>query len=187
MLDPIALCQYSIPSGAGTSQLLELVKTVTAIAAVPGALLTFVLGYRQKEKERTLAYYHKVVTDFAVPNIFTFFSDQVQSISTAGREAQDGLNSERKTLPRSVTIALSAFSTQLFTLKNSITDRTIVFDEAITGRLDLAFEAIQDDTSGWFNDASLFKRRNVEELTAILRRGQRTVVGLLYRGQFRNG
>ena len=28
-----------------------------------GALLTFILGYRQKERERTVAYYHKVVTD----------------------------------------------------------------------------------------------------------------------------
>lgn len=186
MLDPTTLCQCPLPLPAGTSPWLDTVKTVAAIAAVPGALLTFILGYRQKEKERTLAYYHKVVTDVAVPNIFAFFAEQVQSISAAGRDAQEGLDSDRKTMPRSVTVALAAFSTQLFNLQNSITDRTIVFDEPTTSKIALAFEAIQDNTSGWFNDASLYKRRNVEELTGILRRGQRSVVGLLYKGQFRN-
>jgi hypothetical protein len=165
---------------------LDTAKTIVAIGALPAAFLTFFIGYRQKEKERTLTYYHKVVTDVAVPNIFTFFADQIPFLTEAGRNAHTGIKSVRKTMPRSSSLALAEFSTKLFALRDSITDRTIVFDDSISNKIDLAFEKIQDDAAAWFNDVAQHKRRNLEDLTVMLRRGQRTVIGLLYRGQFKN-
>jgi hypothetical protein len=182
--DPPSICQTT---NAVVNQVnwLETTKTIAAVAAFPAALLTFMLGYRQKEKERTLSYYHKVVTENVTQPIFDFFEKNIQALTAAGQEAQKAMLTTRKTIPRSATSTLAAFSTELFNLQDLITERTIVFDEKITEKIRLAFESIQDKASAWFNDVALHKRRNIEELTQDLRSGQRAVVSLLYQGQFR--
>jgi hypothetical protein len=185
MFDPVSPCQLA-QCLQKTNSAGDALKTVAAIVSIPLALITFLLGYRQRERERTRSYYQKVVVDSLFQDILDFFSSQAEPIVTAGREGLKGLASNRKTLPRSCSLALSDFSTKLFALQDKITERTAIFDERITSEVQGDFEAVQDEITGWFNDASLHKRRELDELPQLLKSGQRTIVKRLYRGEFRD-
>jgi hypothetical protein len=165
---------------------LDVVKTVATALALPLAAFTFWLGYRQKERERTRSYYHKVVVDVVLPGILDFFQAQAEAMTEAGRQAQLGLKSSRKTMPRSCSIALSNFSTGLYSLLDAITQRTLIFDEKVTAEIRNDVEDIEDAVTDWFNDAGLHKRRDVEEIRPLVQRGQRLLIKRLYKGEFRD-
>lgn len=170
---------------ASSPELLATVKTVTSILAAPVAAFTFWLGYKQKERERTLSYYHKVVVDVTIPTIFKFFDEQVKLLTTAAEEAKRSSSTTRRTLPRPAHQALTTFSTALFQLQDEITDRTIIFDEKVTEKIRLGFETIQNEATCWFSDILQRKPRSVEEVKIILQTGQRRLIKQLYEGQFR--
>jgi hypothetical protein len=180
LLEPLAAC----PPVPGS--LTDTVKTVVAVITLPVAVLTFWLGYRQKDRERMLTYYHKVVVDGSLLKIFDFFEKQAAELDRAAREALQGTASDERVVPKGCTVTLAAFSTGLFDLKDFIAQRTALFDERITPQIEQGFEDIQDRASEWFNDIAQFKRREVAELAAILTKGQREIVRMLYRGQFRD-
>lgn len=161
-------------------------KTIASAVAIPLAIVTFWLGYRQRERERTRGYYHKVVVDVLLPDILAFFDEQTEAISEAGRQAEKGLASMRKTLPRTCTISLSDFSAALYKLLDKISERTLIFDEKITSLVVREVDDLEDSVTGWFNDIALFKRRNVEELAGLMKSSQRNIVKLLYKGEFRD-
>ena len=171
---------------AQQANLLDLLKTTASVAALPLAGLTFWLGYRQKERERTRGYYHKAVVDVVLPQILETFGIEIDRLREAGRAALEGLASKRKTMPRASSVALSEFTTNLFFLQDAIVERTLIFDEKMTNEIREDFEGIEDKAKGWFGDVVLHKRRNLEELEAILKTGQRTVIKRLYRGEFRD-
>jgi hypothetical protein len=164
----------------------DVVKTIASVVALPLAAFTFWIGYRQKEKERTRSYYHKVVIDVVLPLILDGFAVEIERIREAGRTALQGLQSNRKTMPRSCSVALSEFGTNLFQLQDSITERTIIFDEKLTRLIGVDFELTQDDITRWFDEASLHKRRELPELEALLRARQRQIIRRLYRGDCRD-
>lgn len=186
MLGGVGVLQPCADCCAHAKSFLDNVITVVSVLAVPTAAFTFWLGYRQKERERTLSYYHKVVVDVVISDVFRFFDEQIRQLSQAGIEARDGINSGRVTMPRAVKSVITSFSTELFKLQDQIADRTIVFDEHTTEEIKQEFEIIQDRVTGWFNDLYQSKRRGLEELRSALRDGQRRVIKHLYRGQFRN-
>ncbi len=161
-------------------------KTVAAIVALPLAGLTFWLGYRQRERERTVSYYHKVVVDKVIDELFKFFNQQTLELDRAAREALAGMAESPPAIPEKSKQALADFSTTLFKLNDLITDRTVMFDERATEQIRAEFEKIQDDATEWFDHVGSHKRRNAEELKILLRRGQRAVIKQLYKGQFRN-
>jgi hypothetical protein len=183
MLDPTCLpaCQSS-----SASSLPDLVKTITSIAAIPLAIVTFYLGYRQKEKERTRGYYQAVAVDAVLPAIIAFFDGSLEKVMDAGREAIKGAASARKTVPVGATRGLAAFSEELFKLQDHVTDRTLIFDEKVTESIRVDFEELQDDVANWFGDIALHKRRDIEELPPLIKKGQRTIIFHLYDGEFRN-
>jgi hypothetical protein len=164
----------------------DLVKTIASVAALPIAGLTFWLGFRQKERERTLSYYHKVVVDVVLQKILDGFASEIERINEAGRTAIVGMKSNRKSMPRSCNLALSEFGTNLFTLQDVVVERTIIFDEKTTEEIREDFQQTQDDVTVWFSDVVLHKRRNFEELEQLLRAGQRRIIRRLYQGDFRN-
>jgi hypothetical protein len=179
-VDLSPVCQAPVNSVTDT------IKTIVTVITLPVAVLTFLLGYRQKDHERTLTYYHKVVVDESLPKIFTFFDAQIPPPGKAARDALEGVSSPEKAVPKTCTVTLASFSTGLFDLKDAITQRTALFDERITPEIEEEFEEIQDQASGWFNDVALYKRRDVQELNGILSQGQREIIRKLYRGQFRD-
>jgi hypothetical protein len=181
MIPELLIVSQSLPGS-----LTDLVKTIAAVVALPIALGTFWVGYRQKDRERMLSYYHSAVVDISLPLIMDFFDSQLPLVDGAGRVAIEGVASSEKAVPKQSISTLASFSTGLFNLKDSITQRTVIFDEEITPQIELEFEAIQDHASEWFNDVAQFKRREIPELAAILRRGQRLVVRRLYQGRFRD-
>lgn len=165
---------------------LDGLMAIVSTLAVPVALFTFWLGYRQRERERTLSYYHKVVVDVVIDDVFSFFDKQIRSLTESGTAAREGLAAGRLTMPRPIKQALTGFSTALFSLQDQIAERTVVFDVETTELVKRAFERIQDQATGWFNDLYQHKRRGIEELNNILREGQRSIIKQLYAGQFRN-
>jgi hypothetical protein len=164
----------------------DIIKTVASVLALPLALLTFWLGYRQREHERTLSYYHKVVVDALLPKILEGFAVEIDRMQEAGREALVGLKSSRKAMPRKCSIALADFATNLFGLQDLIAERTLIFDEKITNEIKDDFQGTQDDVTDWFSDVILHKQRHFEEIEQILRLRQRQLIKRLYRGEFRD-
>lgn len=175
-----------IQGATQTTSTLDVIKTVTSVLAIPLAVLTFILGYRQKERERTRAYYHKVVVDVVLPVILEFFGAQAELMAEAARQAERGMASGRKSMPRSCSVSISNFSTGLYLLLDKVTERTLIFDEKISRQINDDFEDIEDAVTGWFGDITLHKRRNVEEVAQLLQQGQRTVIKRLYKGEFRD-
>ncbi len=164
----------------------DLIKTVTAVLAIPLAIVTFYLGYRQREKERTRGYYHKAVVDVVLPQLIEFFDRELGNISDAARSAVNGLTSNRKTMPASCTKRLADFSEQLIKMLDVVTDRTLIFDEQITELIREDFEQVQDDVANWFGDIALRKSRDIEELPGLVKAGERRIIKHLYSGSFRN-
>ena len=182
--DPIlGACAVAAPQSASW---LDWGKTLAAICALPLAGTTFWLGYRQKERERTRSYYHKAVVDIVLPKILESCAQETERLLETGRTALAGLKSARKTMPRSCNIALAEFTKNWFALQDLITERTLIFDERITEEIRQDFQSTEDDAKEWFNEVSLHKRRNVEDLDAIMKKSQRTVIKRLYRGDFRD-
>jgi len=175
----------AIPPCAPTSPTWQTVLTVVPLPILLLAGLTFWLGYRQKEKERTLAYYHKVVVDEVIPAVIDFFTAQIKALNTAGTDGINGMASQAKAIPEGTKQALTNFSMALFQLQDVITDRTSIFDEGVTDNIRIEFQTIQDDALQWFDDIGIHRRRNVEELMRILQIGRRQVAKQIYRGQFR--
>lgn len=173
----------SVHQAAGFS---DLIKTATSLIALPFAGFTFWLGYRQRERERTRSYYHKVVVDVVLPDILTFFDQQGIELRAAGHAALTGAASPRRAIPKSCKAALAVFGTSLFDLQDKIVQRTAIFDENLTLKLEDTFPKIQDDVTNWFSAVDLQKSPSVEGLTAVLRSSQRAVIRLLYTGEYKN-
>ena len=130
MLDTGVFC-HCVETVKQATSATDTAKTVTSVLALPLALTTFLIGYWQRERERTRSYYHKVVVDVVLQRILDFFGEQVEAMTSAGRDALDGLASARKAIPRSCRVKLSEFATGLFELQDKITERTAIFDEKI--------------------------------------------------------
>jgi hypothetical protein len=164
----------------------DVLKTVASVLALPLALITFYLGYRQREGERTRGYYHKAVIDVVLPQLIEFFDLQLEKVVQAARDATKGLNSLRKTMPPGVTKSLAEFSASLFEMQDVITNRTLIFDEKVTELIRKDFEQIQDDVANWFGELALRKSREIEELPGLVKKGQRAIIKHLYSGKFKN-
>lgn len=164
----------------------DVVKTAAAVLALPLAGLTFWIGYRQREHERTLSYYHKVVIDVVLPKILEGFAVEIDRMQEAGREALAGMKSARKTMPKKCSVALAEFASNLFGLQDTIVERTLIFDEDTTDDVRDAFQSTQDDVTEWFNDVTLHKQRHLEEIEHILRLRQRQLIKRLYKGDFKD-
>ena len=161
----------------------ERAKILVPVGAIGLSTFTFFLGYRQRDRERTLSYYHKTVTDAVMPAILEFFPAQLTALEAAAIQALQP--SARRTKPISTTKTLSTFSTQLFDLHDSIVERTVLFDEKATSKINKIFEEIEDSVSEWFDNA-MQKKKSIDQLKSIVRSGQRRVVRGIYEGQFRD-
>jgi hypothetical protein len=159
---------------------------VAAVSAVPLAALTFWLGYRQRERERNLSYYHKAVVDVVLPKILEGFAIEIDRMQEAGREGLAGMKSSRKTMPKKCSVALAEFATNLFALQDTIAERTLIFDEKTTNDVRDDFQSTQDDVTDWFNDIILHKQRHLEEIEQIMRSRQRQLIKRLYKGDLRD-
>ena len=179
----IKCCQVAAPQAASLG---ELAKTFAATLALPLSAFTFWIGYRQKEYERRRSYYQDAVIDAILPDILTIFDQQSAALKSAGIDGQKGLSSTRKTIPRSCSVALATFADVIFGLQDQIVQRVAIFDELQADQIRLAFQQTQDDVTDWFNDISLHKRREIEEIDALLRTHQRALIRRLYQAEMRS-
>lgn len=164
----------------------DLLKTLAVGFALPLSVLTFWLGYRQREYERRRSYYQDVVIDPMLPEILETFDQQSSALTGAGRAGLNGVASNRKTMPRSCGVALASFASAIFSLQDRIVQRAAIFDELQTDEIREAFQQTQDEVTDWFDDVSSHKRRELGEIDGLLRKNQRLLVRLLYKGKMRS-
>lgn len=184
MLDFICLCPCVAPQPTFLNE--DVLAVWIPLAALGLSALTFWLGYHQKERQRTLTYYHKIVTEPLVPEIIAFCAKNELLIQEAAQISLAAFKGNRKSIPREATQKLTNFSTELFELQDKIVEKIEVFDSKSTRKLEGLFELFQDRITDWFNQVALRRRRNPEELQNIFLDRKRAIVKLLYRGQFRN-
>jgi len=168
------------------SDWLDLLKTTGASLVLPLSLTTFWLGYRQKEKERSKSYYHKIVVDVVLEPILNFFSTHIPNLQEAAVGAIRGMKGARVAIPKTSTERLARFSTELFDLQDMVIARTSVFDTVATNHLERQFQDLQDQVSEWFDDVGMHKRREPEGLEMVIMNGQRELVKQILEGKFRN-
>lgn len=179
----INACQPCIQCLSGHQDtILNFVKDVVSIVALPLSALTFYLGYRQREYERQRSYYQEVVVDEVLPDVLALFDEQSAKLTEAGREAFKGNASARKTIPRACSVALADFAQSLFALQDRIVQRAAIFDEQLAESVSVAFQETQDSVTSWFDDVNLHKRRDIVEIDAALRNHERALVRIMYRG-----
>jgi hypothetical protein len=176
-------CCQSVSASAGTA---DLVKTLVTVLALPLSALTFWLGYRQREYERRRSYYQDVVIDAMLPEILEAFDQQSSALTGSGLAGLNGLASNRKTMPRSCGVALASFASAIFDLQDRIVQRVAIFDELQTEEIREAFQQTQDEVTDWFDDISSHKRRELGEIDGLLRKNQRLLIRLLYKGKMRS-
>jgi hypothetical protein len=164
----------------------KVLQIVLSIAVGLLSVTTFLLGYRKRIKERRAAWYQKVVVDESLPKIFEFFRKAEIQLLAAILDCEKGSQSSRKTLSNRITGAITDFSGDLIQVKDFVTERLIVFDEAVAGSVNASFEGLQDDVSEFFQDCVVKKRRNTEEMGDILLGAQRQLIKLLYECEFKN-
>ncbi len=178
----VSCCQTVMATGGSG----ETLKTILSVLAVPLSVLTFWLGYRQREYERRRSYYQDVVIDVMLPDIIDTFDLISEELTNAGRDGLAGISSNRKSMPRSCSIALSKFADTIFKLQDRIVQRVAIFDEPLVDKVRNAFQEIQDDLTGWFEDVGLHKRRDTIEIDPLLKKHQRILIRMLYQCKMRS-
>ena len=164
----------------------DALKPYVPFATAALSAFTFWLGYRQKEHDRTSGYYQKVVVDVVLPELIGFNEKYIPELDQLAASVGQRPKEKRKTTPRDVTLELRKFSEDLFELQDKITDRTTLFDLKTSARIEQKFDAFQDAITGWFNDASVGKRRERSDLRSLVQEFRRELVRELYKGKVRS-
>lgn len=177
---PIApqVCTYSCGPGA-YAWLGQLVPIVTICAPLL-AVLTFWLGYRQREKERRFSFFNDVVVAPCMTEILKFFSKCGEDLIECAREHD--ASSIRRAQPRKVTTALTKFSQDLYALEDFVVERMEGFDDRTTDETCKVFERIEQEITCWFGACSTAPP-SIDDLELRIRAAKRSVVRVLYKGK----
>jgi hypothetical protein len=164
----------------------KVLQIILSIAVGLLSVTTFLLGYRKRIHERRAGWYQKVVVDESLPKLFEFFRNAEIRLMAAVLDCRSASPGARKTLSNKITGAITDFSGELIQVKDLVTERMIVFDEAVAGAVNARFEKLQDDVSEFFQDCVVKKRREREEMRDILLEAQRHLIRSLYECEFKN-
>jgi len=145
-------------------------------------ILTFWLGYRQKERERSSSFYNDVVVNPSVAEIDKFFDLYRNQLVEYARQVQP--KSSRLTTPRDLTKLLTQFARDLYGLMDNIVRRLEVFDEKAVGRVGNIMSKLETDVTMWF-DGWCKAPMEPEELGRKFATAKRGLIKNIYQGKFR--